>query len=185
MKRHLAFACVALATTFAASSLRASDLPEPGNAIVIAFEYAVPEAAGTRGDAPAFRKHWARAMRVCDEHKGFVTGYAELPANETSSAPYASASITCHLQDDTFAATDPSERKHTTMAFIYDTEDGVSAVGRVHAVGDRESAYEAARDKVRDNCMAQGQRVGSMRLSHRKNALGGETVEGHFACTID
>lgn len=171
----LAFAMLAMA-----SGASATDIPDTGKTVIVSFEYALADKDHGADDTSAFDKRWAQALRTCDEHKGIVTRYQEDRLDdETSPEKTVTTYTTCNIAEDITATEDG--RKHVTMAFTYDVHSNLS-MGSIHAVGDRKSSYLAARDKVHDTCVAAGHSVTAMDLSHKKNALGGDTVEGTFSC---
>lgn len=176
-------ASLALAMLAIATGASATDTPDTGKAVIVSFEYALADKDQGADDTSAFDKRWAQALRTCDEHKGIITRYQEDRSDdETSTQKTVTTYTTCNIAEDITAKDDAHKR--VTMAFIYDVHTDLS-MGSIHAVGDRSSSYLAARDKVHDTCVAAGHSVATMNLSHKKNALGGDTVEGTFSCVRD
>lgn len=177
------YAPAALALLTLSFGLSATDAPDTGKAVLVSFEYALSDKDHGIHDMTAFDQRWTQALQTCDEHKGFLSHYEE-ERSDDEAAPNKTVTsyATCRVADDVAAPTEG--RKHVTMAFTYGVHANLS-MGSVHAVGDRATAYAAARDKVRETCSAARYPVVSMDLSHKKNALGGETVEGSFACIRD
>ena len=177
------YASLTLALLAIAPGASATDTPDTGKAVIVSFEYALADKDHGADDTSAFDTRWAHALRTCDEHKGIVTRYQEDRSDdETSSEKTVTTYTTCNIAEDITAKDDA--HKHVTMAFTYDVHANLS-MGSIHAVGDRTSSYVAARNKIHDTCVAAGHSVTAMHLSHKKNALGGDTVEGSFSCIRD
>jgi len=189
MTHPAALAGMALALLGGATTLHAmnSENPAPPSdtgVSVVAIEYSVSQLL-TDGESHAtvLAETWKRSLRVCDGHRGFMSSYdveSLRPDDEVQTMHRVSARARCLPDDGTFATDTGADPIRPAAAFAYETWGTPVSEGKIHAVGTRQSAYEGARDTIRNTCATTG--IKSVRLAHHKNALGGESVEGYFTC---
>ena len=149
-----------------------------------AFEFAVfsKDRMGTPPGA-VYASTWGKAMNACDEAGGYLTeyhdGYKESFPDTREGAVRMYAYGTCKLSQ---GAGGLSVAPQADAIVRMESDDLLTSNGRVIAKGHLTKAYEAARSKAYESCVALNRRVRFMSFVYGKTYDGKDQVQVRFAC---